>query len=81
MVLYGVFWCDCIYEGGMSLISAHRTKKGAYQALRKYMYRIWEDHRIDQLNGLNGSYKDYLSLYDRPLHLKGVAWEISEIEV
>lgn len=81
MKLYGAFWCDCIYESGMILQTAHRTKSGAYLASRKFRYQIWVDHRMRQQNG---EYKiaeyDYDS-YDRPIDFVHTAWKISEIEV
>ena len=81
MKIYGAFWCDCIYESGMSLMSAHITKKGAYQAVRRHLYQIWADHRMRQLNGEYKEANYDIEQYDNPIDLVHTAWEISEIIV
>ena len=81
MKVYGAFWCDCVYEGGMSLVTAHLTKKGAYNAIRKILLDEWERHRIGQLTGgYNYEFCDKAT-YDKPMELKNTKWEISEIEI
>ena len=37
MKLFEFLYTDCIYEGEMAIISLHLTKKGAYNAMRKYL--------------------------------------------
>ena len=47
-VVYAFEFCSCIYESGYSTMSLHRTKKGAYNAMRKYLlyeYNQWHDDR------------------------------------
>lgn len=33
--IYAFEWCSCIYESGFSVESLHKTKAGAYKAMRK----------------------------------------------
>jgi len=40
---FGFFYTDCIYEGCTSLQSFHKTKAGAYQAMRKRLVADWEE--------------------------------------
>ena len=47
--VYQFLYCDCIYESSHLTMSLHKTKKGAYQAMRKYIiknYTDWYDERI-----------------------------------
>lgn len=49
MEVYEFRYCDCIYEGGYVTVSLHKTKAGAYKAMRKYKldkYIEWYDSRI-----------------------------------
>lgn len=42
-------YTDCIYEGAMATLSLHRTKKGAYKAMREFLtngYMKWYNERI-----------------------------------
>jgi len=36
--LYGFFYCSCIYESADALQSLHRTKAGAWHALRAALF-------------------------------------------
>lgn len=44
MTLFGFFHCSCVYESGHSLVSLHRSKAGAYKAMRRNILAQWEDH-------------------------------------
>jgi hypothetical protein len=44
MTIYEFIHCDCIHESSFRTVSIHRTKIGAYRAMRKYLlqeYLIW----------------------------------------
>ncbi len=42
MKIYEFLYCGCIYESSYATVSLHRTKLGAYKAMRK--------HRLDTFN-------------------------------
>ena len=39
--VYAFQFNDCIYESTYATMSLHRTKKGAYLAMRKYLLEEW----------------------------------------
>jgi len=45
MILYGFRYCPCIYESSYSTISIHKTKKGAYSAMKKHRIAVFETWR------------------------------------
>jgi len=46
---YGYFHNNCIYESAYVLMSFHRTKAGAYRAMRADLMRRWEDGEKNRL--------------------------------
>ena len=47
--VYAFEWCSCIYESGFSVESLHKTKVGAYKAMRKTLLeRYAEDTRQER---------------------------------
>ena len=47
--IYEFRYTDCIYESGYYTISVHKTLKGAYKAMRKFLtnsYMEWYNERI-----------------------------------
>lgn len=67
-------YTDCIYESAMATMSLHRTKKGAYKAMREFLeteYAKWYDMRI-----LYGKDKDWVDKFG--LHC---AWAVRPIEL
>jgi hypothetical protein len=49
MHIYEFLYCSCIYESAYSTMSIHKTKSGAYRAMRKFIteeYQKWYDERI-----------------------------------
>jgi len=47
--VFEFIYTDCIYESAMATISLHRTKKGAYKAMREFLetgYADWRDEGI-----------------------------------
>jgi hypothetical protein len=38
-------YTDCIWESAMKTMSLHRTKKGAYNAMREFLERAYADWR------------------------------------
>lgn len=49
MKIYEFLYCSCIFESAYGTISLHRTKAGAYKAMRKHImtkYQKWYDERI-----------------------------------
>lgn len=58
MIIYEFLYCSCIYESSYSTMSLHKTKLGAYKAMRKHLidsYTQWYDDRI-----LYGKWKNCL---------------------
>ena len=47
--VYEFLYNDCIHESSYAIISTHKTLKGAYNAMRKFIYGSyleWNDERI-----------------------------------
>lgn len=49
MKVYQFLLCHNIHEGGWVTISLHRTKLGAYKALRKYLIEYYNDEYRDRM--------------------------------
>lgn len=48
--IFEFIYTDCIYESAMATMSTHRTKKGAYKAMRAFLntdYMQWYNERIE----------------------------------
>ncbi len=48
MKIYEFLYCSCIYESSYATMSLHRTKAGAYKAMKKHKidtYMEWYDKR------------------------------------
>lgn len=75
--VFKFIYTDCIYESAMATLSLHRTKLGAYKAMRKFLndgYMEWYNERI-----MYGKYKDYLGKADKfGTHC---AWAVRSIEL
>lgn len=44
--VYSFQYCGCIYESSVATMSLHKTKKGAYKAMRAFIekgYAEWRD--------------------------------------
>jgi len=73
--VYEFVHTDCIHDSAMATMSLHRTKKGAYKAMRNFLekeYANWYDKRI-----LYGKDKDRVDKFGlhctwavRPIALK-----------
>ena len=49
MEIYEFIYTSCIYESASATMSMHRTKLGAYKAMREFIltdYTQWYDQRI-----------------------------------
>lgn len=53
-VLWGFFWCDCVYEGGPVLQSLHRSKRSALRAMIRAQTARWESSRDNGIPSLCG---------------------------
>lgn len=74
MILYQFLFTDCIPESAMATMSLHRTKAGAYRAMRKFIvdrYNKWYDDRL--LLGIEIRWNDKINTIS--------AWSIQPIEV
>lgn len=46
--IYAFMYCPCIFESAFTPMSVHKTKQGAYKAMREYLeekYSEWFDMR------------------------------------
>lgn len=50
LVGYGFYYTDCKYEVPLIRKSFHRTKKGAYLAMRKFLQEAWDIHWAGYVN-------------------------------
>lgn len=77
---YGFFYTDCRYEVSPLLHSFHRTKAGAYRAMRKHLLNVWEKERF-QHGMLERKYKRmaiFQPLRTAEWHIKPHVLEIHE---
>lgn len=51
--LWGFFHTDCIHESAAALVSLHRTKRGAWKAMHRAQWEIWEDARSGENTNLH----------------------------
>jgi hypothetical protein len=71
--VYLAEWCDCKYESGFSTISVHKTKAGAYRALRKKRKAVFDEGR--------DSYLKYGGITEFNNPLKMTASRMRQIEI
>lgn len=45
--VFEFLYTDCIHESAMATMSLHRTKKGAYKAMRKFIETKYAEWRED----------------------------------
>lgn len=48
MEIFEVKFTNCVYESAYATISTHKTNKGAYKTLNKFLnetYKDWQDNR------------------------------------
>lgn len=43
MIIYSAEYCENIYESSFGVISLHKTKQGAYFAMRKHKLKTWDE--------------------------------------
>lgn len=75
LILYKVLYCSCIFESGYSTVSLHRTKKGAYKAMRKHIMDEWYKN-TEIVHNFKGQSQYRL---DSPLQYQ--SWTVEEMEV
>lgn len=72
MIVYEFLYCPCIYESGWVTMSIHRTKKGAYKAMKEHKLKEYEEF----VNNMNNP---WMLKSDKGRKFgKGVSWRISE---
>lgn len=42
MIIFELLYCDCVYESAHATLSLHKTKVGAYKAMRKHKLQAFE---------------------------------------
>lgn len=45
MIVYAFEYCYCRYEAGFCVESLHKTKAGAYKAMREHKVAQWQQER------------------------------------
>lgn len=45
MEIYAFEYTECVYESSLKPISLHKTKKGAYEAMKKFVSQEYEYYR------------------------------------
>ncbi|PHR23588.1 MAG: hypothetical protein COA36_16790 [Desulfotalea sp.] len=63
--VYVFSYCDCLYTSQYSIISLHKTKKGAYKAMNKYINDKFTQDREDNIRfgtyvGISGYPSDHV---------------------
>lgn len=75
--VYLALWCHCVYESAFTPLSIHRTRMGAYRAIRKQIRDEWECFRNDIAAGVF----DEDDIPEKPYGLTHTAWKVEEKEV
>ena len=75
MIIYQFLFCHCTFEGGWTTMSLHKTKRGAYFAMRKYIVaKYMEEYNFRFIYGKDNSFGAWKTFWDK-------SYKISEIEV
>lgn len=74
MKAYQFLFCDCIYESSFATMSLHRTKKGAYKAMNKFLNDRFSTELDERIKF--GKFKEYV--WKVGVHQ---AWSVDEIEL
>lgn len=72
--VYSFEYCEMIYESSYGTMSLHKSKSGAYKAMREYIlssYSDWYNERI--IYGKYGNGREKFGSYER--------WRIIKIEI
>jgi len=72
--VYEFLYCSCIHESSFGTISVHRTKTGAYKAMKKHIleaYAAWYDSRI--MHGKPKYYTDKFGEHE--------SWKVGAIQI
>ena len=64
MKIFAFEWCYCIFESDFTTVSLHKTKAGAYRAMRKFLLNEYEASAKHKISG------------SKPLEFQD--WRISE---
>ena len=49
MKVYAFNYCSCICESGFETITLHKTKRGAYKAMRAFLLKEWAEYMDSEL--------------------------------
>ena len=49
MKVYAFNYCSCICESGVETITLHKTKRGAYKAMRAFLLKEWTEYMDTEL--------------------------------
>lgn len=72
--LFSFEWCHCVHESGFSLVSLHKTKRGAVKSMIKTANARWQEMRDFQLS--HGCFSR-----QRPDPLAYESWRVRALEV
>lgn len=88
MKLYEFLYCSCVFESGYRTISVHKTKRGAYKAMNKWLNdKYWKEWDLRMKLGKEKPflYKDDngIQRYILPAWRCFIyqAWTVKEIEL
>ena len=73
MLVYEFLHTDCIYESAYRTISIHRTKAGAYKAMRKHIEEEYAQWRNDSIELGKSPFNHKFGTHE--------AWKIRTIEL
>lgn len=51
MKIFAFEWCYCIFESDFTTMSLHKTKAGAYRAMRKFLLNEYETSAKHKISG------------------------------
>jgi hypothetical protein len=70
--VYEFTYTDCVFESAMATMSLHRTKKGAYKAMRAFLETEYAEWREDGIRHGKQRFKFgvYCAWAVRPIELK-----------
>lgn len=73
MIIYAFCYTSCVYESAHAPVSLHKTKAGAYRAMKRFLF--------EQIENAYASQNAYGNRYWSKSPLDHCGWSIQEFEV
>lgn len=80
MKVFGLFYCECLTDGGMGLLSLYTTRRGALAAMLSHKRLVVEQSRDPSVTRLHLG-RDHWRWHRKQKPLDDKAWIVAELHV